>query len=75
MTNVERARRWIEDRDLGRATVESDVASLVMQFDKVRDEASLRADLIGVIPQECDCNVCHRLRALLRPSSQEKPET
>ncbi len=39
MTNVERARQWIEDRDLGRATVESDVMSLAMQFDKVREEA------------------------------------
>ena len=39
MTNEERARRWIEDRDLGRATVESDVMSLAMQFDKVREAA------------------------------------
>ncbi len=39
MTNEERARRWIEDRDLGRATVESDVVSLAMQFDKVREVA------------------------------------
>ena len=39
MTNAERARRWIEDRDLGRATVESDVMSLAMQFDKVREAA------------------------------------
>ena len=44
MTNVERARRWIEDRDLGRATVESDVMSLAMQFDKVREEAVAWAD-------------------------------
>ncbi len=42
MTNEERARRWIDDRDLGRATVESDVASLVMQFDKVRELACKR---------------------------------
>ncbi len=39
MTNIERARRWIEDRDLGRATVESDVVSLAMQFDKVHADA------------------------------------
>jgi len=39
MTNEERARRWIEDRDLGRATVESDVMSLAIQFDKVREAA------------------------------------
>jgi len=43
MTNAERARRWIEDRDLGRATVESDVMSLAMQFDKVRDDAQQSA--------------------------------
>ena len=44
MTNEERARRWIEDRDLGRATVESDVMSLAIQFDKVREEAVAWAD-------------------------------
>jgi len=59
MTNEERARRWIEDRDLGRATVESDAMSLAMQFDKVRAEALLvaaavctrRSDELAARPQ------------------------
>ncbi len=63
MTNVERARRWIEDRDLGRATVESDVMTLALQFDKVREDARANYDAIQ-IPQECDCNACHHLRVL-----------
>lgn len=41
MTSMERARRWIDERDLGRATLESDVASLAMQFDTVREEAAV----------------------------------
>ena len=28
---------------------------------------------IGVIPQECDCNVCHRLRPLLAEAQEAPP--
>ena len=60
MTNEERACRWIEDRDLGRATVESDVMSLAMQFDKVREEAAERGRLRDALR-----SVDNHLRAII----------